>query len=61
VCCFFRWQEHLRKDPRNFETLEKIPGVMSDVLKEHVMLSNHYMRYMAKDICSLKEFYSSTY
>jgi hypothetical protein len=52
--CCYRWQEHLWKDPSNFETLEEIPGVMGDVLKAQVNLSDQYMNYMAKHLFSLK-------
>jgi hypothetical protein len=44
----YRWQERLREDPSNFETLGQLPGVMSDVLKEHYKMSNDYVKRMSR-------------
>jgi hypothetical protein len=55
VCLgFCRWQGRLREDPRNFETLEELPGVMSDVVKAQAKLSDDYMMYMDEHIYSLE-------
>jgi hypothetical protein len=41
----------LRKDGKTFESLEKLPGLLNDVIKAQEKMNDEYMTYVAEHVC----------